>query len=211
MDCRHSFKKSILNTLYLLILFLFSAQCMAFLIPVAGPQLEPKKGRFLVATDNLAQTSFKETVILITHYSSALGATGITINRSANLPLNEAFPAVKELKDISQPLYLGGPVKTDGIFVLMKTKRPHTGMKQVINDIYFTVGLDAVIHGLPKAIDGEATRAYAGYAGWAPGQLQAEIKRGDWIIVDTDTSIVFEENPETLWQQLRKTWSGEWI
>jgi putative transcriptional regulator len=197
--------------LYLLILFLYSAQCMALLIPVAGPQLEPKKGRFLVATDNLAQTSFKETVILITHVSSALGATGITINRSANLPLNEAFPAIKELKDISQTLYLGGPVKTDGIFVLMKTKRPHAGMKQVINDIYFTVGLDAVIHGQPKAIDGESTRAYVGYSGWAPGQLQAEIKRGDWIIVETDTSIVFEENLENLWQQLRKTWSGEWI
>ncbi|KPJ94444.1 MAG: hypothetical protein AMJ55_06395, partial [Gammaproteobacteria bacterium SG8_15] len=108
-----------------------------------------------------------------------MGASGIAINRPANIPLNEAFPTIKELKDVNQSLYLGGPVKTNGIFVLMKTKRPHAGMKQIIDNIYFTVGLDAVIHSLPKAIEGEVTRAYAGYAGWSPGQLQAEIKRGD--------------------------------
>jgi putative transcriptional regulator len=194
-----------------LALLLLNTSVTASNMPVAGPQLEPQKGRFLVATDNLAHTSFKETVIFITHFSSALGASGITINRSANLPLNEAFPGIKELRDINQSLYLGGPVKTNGIFVLMKTKRPHAGMKQITDDIYFTVGLDAVIHGLPKAIEGEATRAYAGYAGWSPGQLQAEIKRGDWIIVEADTSIVFEENTDNLWQSLRKTWSGNWI
>jgi len=195
----------------LLLLYLFSMSCLAGNIAVAGPKLEPKKGRFLVATDNLSRTSFKETVIFITHFSSAFGATGIAINRSANIPLNEAFPTVKELKDVSESLYLGGPVKTNGIFVLMKTQRPHAGMKKIIDDIYFTVGLDAVIHGLPKAIDGEATRAYAGYAGWSPGQLQAEIDRGDWIIVEADTSIVFEENTETIWRSLRKIWSGDWI
>jgi len=195
----------------LLIFYLFSMSSLAANITVAGPKLEPKKGRFLVATDNLSRTSFKETVIFITHFSSAFGATGIAINRSANIPLNEAFPTIKELKDINEPLYLGGPVKTNGIFVLMKTQRPHAGMKKVIDDIYLTAGLDAVIHSLPNTIDGEVTRAYAGFAGWSPGQLQAEIERGDWIIVETDTSIVFEENTETLWRSLRKSWSGNWI
>ena len=57
----------------------------------------------------------------------------------------------------------------------------------------------------------EFTRAYAGYAGWYAGQLQEEIKRGDWIIVETDTSIVFEDDLDTLWQRLRKKWSGDWI
>ena len=211
MDYRRRFIRSTITTFCLAVLFLCSIPVSANNIPVAGPQLEPKKGRFLVATDNLARTSFKETVIFITHFSSAFGATGVTINRSANIPLNEAFPTIKELKDIDQSLYLGGPVKTNGIFVLMKTKRPHAGMKQVVDDIYFTIGLDAVIHSLPKAIEGEATRAYAGYAGWSPGQLQAEIKRGDWIIVEADTNIVFEDDTESLWQSLRKRWSGKWI
>lgn len=214
MDCGHIISQSNVKlfpgTLLLLAAVFISGQCLAQVTPVAGPQLEPKKGRFLVATDKLANTSFKETVIFMTHYSS-LGATGIAINRPAHIPLSEAFPTVKELSTFKESLYLGGPVKTNGIFVLMKTKRPHAGMKPVTDDIYFTVGLNAVIHGASKAEEGEVARAYAGYAGWRAGQLQEEIKRGDWIIVDTDTSIVFEENSENLWQRLRKKWSGDWI
>ena len=214
MDCRHIIclitRRALLSTMLLFTVLFSAGQCLAQVTSVAGPQLEPKKGRFLVATDKLSNTSFAETVILMTHYSS-LGATGITINRPAHIPMNEAFPTVKELSAIEESLYLGGPVKTNGIFVLMKTKRPHAGMKQVTDDIYFTVGLNAVIHGSSKAKEGEATRAYAGYAGWSAGQLQAEIKRGDWIIVETDTNIVFEENPDGLWQRLRKKWSGNWI
>jgi len=214
MDRRHIISdivsKVLPVTLFLLAVVFISGQCLAQVTPVAGPQLEPKKGRFLVATDKLSNTSFKETVIFVTHFSS-LGATGIAINRPAHIPLSEAFPTIKELSSLKESLYLGGPVKTNGIFVLMKTKRPHAGMKQVTDDIYFTVGLNAVIHGSSKAEDGEVARAYAGYTGWRAGQLQEEIKRGDWIIVDTDTSIVFEENPDNLWQRLRKKWSGDWI
>jgi putative transcriptional regulator len=177
---------------------------------VAGPVLAPEKGRFLVATDNLSHSSFKETVILVTHFSER-GATGITINRPAHVPMNKAFPTVEELSEVEDTLYLGGPVKTNGIFVLMQTKRPHAGMKNITDNIYFTVGINAVIHGLPKAKKDEATRAYAGFAGWAPGQLQAEIDRGDWIIVDTDPAIVFDENPEGIWERLKRSWSGNWI
>jgi len=214
MDCRHNTRYLVSNmlvrTFLLLAVVLNSGPCLAQVLAVAGPQLEAKKGRFLVATDQLANTSFQETVILMTHVSS-LGATGVTINRSAHIPINEAFPNVKELSSIEDSLYLGGPVKTNGIFVLMKTKRPHAGMKKVTDDIYFTVGLNAVIHGSSKAQKDEFTRAYAGYAGWYAGQLQEEIKRGDWIIVETDTSIVFEDDLDTLWQRLRKKWSGDWI
>lgn len=198
--------KLIASAAFLLVMQLFLVTSLA----VAGPQLEPKKGRFLVATDKLAHSSFKETVIFVTHFSSR-GATGITINRPANIPMKDAFPSVKELKNIEDSIFLGGPVKTDGIFVLMKTNRPHAGMREVASGIYFTVGLNAVIHGVPKSKEGEATRAYAGYSGWAPGQLQAEIDRGDWIIVESDPDIIFDKDPDTIWKQLTKIWSGDWI
>jgi len=180
------------------------------LLPVKGPTLEPKKGRFLVATDNLVNTSFKETVILMTHFS-ARGATGIAINRPANIQLDEAFPGIKSIQGYRETLFLGGPVKTDAIFVLMKTKRPHNYMRQITNGIYFAAGLGAITHGLPKLNKDESVRAYAGYAGWTAGQLQTEIKRGDWLIVEANPKIVFEENTDSLWSRLHQTWSGNWI
>lgn len=210
MDCRR-FKYMTSVIAILLGAMLHSAALYAQNLAVGGgPVLAPKKGRFLVATDNLMGTSFKKTVILVTHFS-ARGATGIAINRPAHIPMNEAFPSVKELSEVNDSLYLGGPVQTNGIFVLMKTERPHAGMKNITDNIYFTVGLNAVIHGLPKATQGETARAYAGFAGWAPGQLQAEIERGDWIIVDAEPDIVFAEDPDALWERLRKSWSGHWI
>ena len=190
---------------------LLSGTSQAETLQVAGPKLEPRKGRFLVATDKLANTSFQNTVILMTHVSTAFGAQGITINRPANIPISDLFPNVKELEKHKDSLYLGGPVHTNSIFVLMQTQRPHEGMKNVLEDIYFAAGVGAITHSLTESQTGETARAYAGYAGWAPGQLQNEIKRGDWIIVDANPNIVFQEDTESIWQTLHKSWSGNWI
>ena len=45
--------------------------------------------------------------------------------------------------------------------------------------------------------DGHAAdvHAYLGYAGWAPGQLAAEIARGDWIVAPADAESVFDTPP----------------
>ncbi|NOZ53330.1 MAG: YqgE/AlgH family protein [Gammaproteobacteria bacterium] len=180
------------------------------LLAAKGPILAPQIGRFLVATDNLLNTSFKETVIFITHFSNQ-GAAGIAINRPANIPLNEAFPSVKSIQGIRETLFLGGPVRTNAIFVLMKTKRAHNYMSQITNGIYFATGLGAISHGHAKLNKDEAIRAYAGFAGWSAGQLQREIKRGDWLIVETDPQIVFETNTDPLWIRLHRLWSGNWI
>jgi len=170
----------------------------------------PSKGRFLVATNKLDKSSFSHTVVFITHYSGR-GATGIAVNRSAKIPLEQAFPKQKKLHGVKDTLFLGGPVRTDAIFVLMQTKRPHAGMRNITENIYFTIGIEAITHGLPKIEDGEFTRAYVGYTGWAPGQLQAEIDRGDWLVIDADPSIIFEMDYTEIWGNLYNTWSGRWV
>ena len=170
----------------------------------------PSKGNFLVATDKLDQSSFRQTVIFITHYSNR-GATGIAINRSAKIPLEEAFPQQKKLHGIKDFLFLGGPVRSDAVFVLMQTSRPHAGMHNITDNIYFTVGIEAITHGIPNIVEGEYTRAYMGYAGWAADQLQAEIDRGDWLVIDAKPNIIFEMDHKEIWKTLFRSWSGRWI
>jgi len=170
----------------------------------------PRKGSFLVATEKLDQSSFSHTVVFLTHYSPR-GATGIAVNRSAKIPLEQAFPKQKKLHGIKDILFLGGPVRTDAIFVLMQTKRPHAGMRNITENIYFTIGIEAITHGLPKIEEGEFTRAYVGYTGWASGQLQAEIDRGDWLVIEADPSIIFEMDHSEIWENLYNTWSGRWV
>jgi len=169
-----------------------------------------EKGVFLVATDNLKYSSFRETVVLVTH-SSTRGATGIAINRPSEISLHDAFPEIKQFKKRDDELFLGGPVLSNRVFVLMMTERPHAGMHPIGKNLFFTTGLNAIAHGIDNLKPGEHTRAYAGYAGWAPGQLEAEIERGDWRIIAHDPSIIFDSNTKNVWYRLNERLSGHWI
>jgi len=196
----------------------WTAVCVALILFVqvsaastnASPKLNLKKGRFLIATEHLAASSFRQTIIFLTHYSNQ-GAIGLAINRSANITMSDVFPSIKEFQDIKDQLYLGGPVRTNGIFMLIKTKRPKNSMKRVTGDIYFSGDFSDIIDDSSIAEEGEAIKVYAGYAGWAPGQLQNEIDRGDWLVIDTDPEIIFNNHFDGLWKKLYKAWSGDWI
>ena len=168
-----------------------------------------KKGTFLVATKKLFGTSFNKTVILLTNYSST-GATGLAINRPANMSLHEAFPEINQLKGNKSELYLGGPVRSEALFILVQTKNPENGMRKITDDLYFAPGIKAF--GKDKSsTSSQNTRAFAGYTGWAPGQLEHEIRRGDWQVVQSKLNIVFKKNDKSLWETLTKSWSGKWI
>lgn len=174
-----------------------------------APNIQKDESVFLVATEKLHGTSFQQTVILLTH-NSRQGATGLTINRPTDISLQEAFPGIRQLKQRTDPLYLGGPVSTNAIFVLLKTHQPTEAMHRIAGDIYFATGKNAFTNAL-DSIAPSGVRTYAGYAGWTAGQLQNEIRRGDWLMVHTDPKIIFEKDTESLWQRLTKRWSGKWI
>jgi putative transcriptional regulator len=66
--------------------------------------------------------------------------------------------------------------------------------------VYFAVlpdSVDALLGDPPRKI-----RFFSGYAGWAPGQLQGELDRGDWLVVDADAKSVFLKDTSRLWQDL---------
>jgi len=192
----------LIRLLLLLVLTLSTAMAAWAGKPVAEDSGERV---FLVATERLDGTSFERTVIFMVHFGGRGGTTGLAINRPTDIPLSEALPDVAGLRG-DDVLYLGGPVSTRSIFVLLRTQSPKKGMMHLVEDIYFVPGH----HVQGVEIEGES-RAYAGYTGWAPGQLQAEIDRGDWQVVRADPSLVFERDTTDLWQQLFKQWSGSWI
>ena len=51
-------------------------------------------------------------------------------------------------------------------------------------------------------MDASRLRGFAGYAGWAPGQLEQEILRGGWHVVPATEELVFSEAPESVWEML---------
>jgi putative transcriptional regulator len=57
---------------------------------------------------------------------------------------------------------------------------------------------------------GNRIRAFAGHAGWAPGQLEGEIARGDWLVATADPSLIFDRAADSMWPELMQRLSGEW-
>jgi putative transcriptional regulator len=192
----------------LLIIALLGGHPNAFADTLKSPSSK-NDGIFLVATEKLHGSSFQQAVILLTHYSDR-GATGLTINRPSGIQLQQAFPDVRQLRQRTDPLFLGGPVNTNAIFVLLRTQQPSHTMHRIADDIYFSTAKNAFEDSSTLSTR-NATRTYAGYAGWAAGQLQNEISRGDWLMVHTHPSIIFEKNTDSLWQKLTKRWTGKWI
>lgn len=189
------------------------------LLPIAsadeqarGQLLNPDKGRFLIATRKLHGTSFEKTVILITEYGPG-GAAGLTINRATRMPLQEAIPALKLHEETSDLMvYLGGPVHTDMVFILQQYPDPQDHLIRIFDDVFLGAGLDLLINTLTDEPDPDSpARPFFGYAGWAPGQLEAEIERGDWAVGDGDPDYIFHLDPEQVWQRLMARWSGQWI
>lgn len=194
-----------------------SAILLIYSVNVGADNVKPprnnqhlEQGMLLVATTNLHHSSFRKTVIFLTHYGMG-GASGLAINRSSSILLNKAFPKIKEFSDAEQELFLGGPVHPNAVFVLTQTKQPQTGMQKIAKNIYFSSGIDAMQQKYTATANSSTAMAFAGYTGWSPGQLKSEIDRGDWLVIKADPNIIFSNNYKSLWESLHRSWSGDWI
>lgn len=184
--------------------------CLAAPAPLAASDTPLAKGVFLVATDHLHGTSFAKTVILITQLD-AHGAMGLALNRPSQRLVKEFFPDIHNAAGAAE-LYLGGPVHPLALFVL---SRPNPGKDwiPVLDDIAFSGGAIARRSLTQAQTDAPntMTRAYAGYTGWAPGQLPAEIQRGDWRVIPGNPQLIFSAQPDALWEKLSKIPTEHWI
>lgn len=164
------------------------------------------KGKFLVASRSLRDPNFTETVILLVDYDRR-GALGVVVNRPTDVALTEALPEVGELRRRKDVVYLGGPVARDRMLLLVRTREQPPQSLRVFDRVFASGNLDALRKSMAR---GDAIRAYAGYAGWGPGQLDLEVGRGDWFIGPADSDAVFTERPATVWGTLIERYAGDW-
>lgn len=162
----------------------------------AGESLRP--GTFLISTPHLRDPNFYQTVVLLVTYGKA-GASGVIVNRPTDVPLAQALPHVEGIEKMSRPIYFGGPVNANQMLVLLRSDSPPPGAQKVLDNIYATGSLKILTETLQDRNPDKKVRVYAGYSGWAPRQLEAEIARGDWVTRDADPEAVFSEDPSKIW------------
>ena len=184
--------------------FIFSLLLMhvcALCIPSGLHAFALAKGMFLVADEGMLDPRFKDRVILLIQHDSD-GSTGLIVNRSSRLPLKAVLPKDSRLDMQGRTLSYGGPVNPKTVLALVKVhQNPPEPAEEVLANLYVT-GIG--ILDLWPDFDGEVIdyRAFSGYTGWAPGQLNQEMQRGSWHVVPADEESVFSGRDETLWESL---------
>lgn len=163
----------------------------------------PAKGVFLVASEDLMDPNFYRTVILLISYGREDGAMGLVINRPTAILPRRILPDVEGLSRYNGPIYFGGPVMLDHIVFLWRNGVGDAEGELIFGGVRLSDSrelLDAVAE---ESTDPSTLRIYAGYAGWAPGQLEFELIHGGWRVASASEAMVFADEPGGIWDRLR--------
>ncbi len=174
----------------------------AVLAAVAHAAVAQAPGGFLlVAKPTILDPNFSRTVVLVTHAPDG-AILGVILNRPTQQSLAEILPGNERLARFTAPLHFGGPVEPAGLFAVFRGTGDLGPSFPVIEDVRLALQPATVEQLLLKPP--EALRLFAGYAGWAPGQLDNELARGDWWTVKADADTIFRKRTDTLWDELSR-------
>ena len=159
--------------------------------------MESLRGHLLISSGSLFDPNFRHTVVLVGEHN-AEGALGVVLNRPLDVKVEEAVPVLRSLVKPGESLYQGGPVHPTSPVLLAEFSHPELADVLVFGTVGFLVGeVSADVRpGIRRA------RVFAGYSGWGPGQLEAEMEQDSWILEPALEDDVFTDLPETLWSRV---------
>ncbi|MGD8361921.1 MAG: YqgE/AlgH family protein [Gemmatimonadota bacterium] len=163
------------------------------------------RGQLLISSGGLYDPNFRHTVVLIGEHN-ADGALGVVLNRALNVTVEQAVPPLSDLVPPGAPLFQGGPVRPESPVLLAELADPELVDIPVLGSVGFLVG-DVSKDIRPSVL---RARVYAGYSGWGPGQLEAEMAGDSWIIEAAGVEDVFTDEPELLWSRVLERKGGEY-
>lgn len=163
------------------------------------------RGQLLVATPPLADPNFDGSVVLVLEHGDD-GALGIIVNRPTDAALASVLPAWRTHASAPAVVFSGGPVAPEAVIALARGgHEPAPGWVSVFGDVgTIDIGRDPA--SFEFSID--ALRVFVGYAGWAPGQLEAEVAQAAWFAVARQTTDPFSGRPERLWRDVLRRQRG---
>jgi putative transcriptional regulator len=161
-------------------------------------------GQLLIAMPQMMDPRFARSVVYVCAHSEDEGAMGLVVNKLfESLTMDELFTHLQLDPGAlarSRPVHFGGPVEPGRGFVLHTTDYREDASLVVGDGLAVTATLD-ILRAIGKG-EGPARNLLAlGYAGWAPGQLDAEMQANGWLSVSADADLVFDDDFEGKWQR----------
>ncbi len=160
--------------------------------------MEPKKGRILIAEPFLPGSYFNRSIILLASYDEN-GAVGFILNKPVEFPVQHLFD---DLPGFQAEICLGGPVSTDSVYFIHSLGKQIPGSEHITGNMYwggdFDVLRDEIKRGKITASD---IRFFVGYSGWAPGQLEEEINENSWLVSEMEQYALMHQSDHELWEK----------
>jgi putative transcriptional regulator len=167
-------------------------------------------GRLLVASPALPDPNFDRTVVLMLAHGEE-GAAGVVLNRPSAMGVGEPLPKWERLAADPAVVFVGGPVAPGGAICLARAPEPppvngeEAGWTRLLGDLG-TLDLERDPDDVAAGI--EAIRVFAGYAGWAAGQLEREISAGAWFVLPARDGDAMSDDPTGLWKRVLRRAGG---
>jgi len=175
-------------------------------------------GQFLISEADLEDPNFRCSVILMISHDPT-GAFGLVVNRPSSSVFRDIFPQFEDHPAGDIPLFVGGPVQREYLFLIEHGLDLHPeGTMQITKDIYFVPNVGPVLEYIHESWadlppDGRPLlRFCAGYSGWGPGQVETELAMESWVTHTASTEIIFRTKPEKGWRRVLQQKGGiYWI
>jgi putative transcriptional regulator len=158
----------------------------------------------LLAMPQLRDPNFARTVVLLCEHG-AHGSLGFVVNRPTDIPAATAVALDPPLRgDSGMLLWSGGPVEPQRGFLLLGDDPGEAESQRISAGLHLTASVE-VLRKLLEAPSPEILRQRCrlllGYAGWGPGQLDAELAASAWLTAPPDPELVFESPADEMWER----------
>jgi putative transcriptional regulator len=167
------------------------------------------RGQYLIAGRKLPDPNFSRTVVLIVEHNDS-GAMGLVLNRPTAVQVRQALSGHFDLPEADAPVYYGGPVEPQALFLLHDAAEYAGGETPVLPGLFVGANADVfenIVTTAPAA--GTRYRVFAGCAGWGEGQLESELSRSDWHVLPASPEEVFDADPYAIWDSLVEKAAGQ--
>jgi putative transcriptional regulator len=166
--------------------------------PASGVDTRPLNAILVIARDDLPDPNFADSIVLVMN-NLGPGPVGIIINRPMPIPVSRLFPDIERLAQVRDKVYFGGPVDFGSVWFLFRAVTPPEHAIRACDGVYLSADRQLLLQLLGRNKPMDSLRIFLGHAGWAPGQLEAEIERRDWTSKRAEMEAIFSGKGEHPW------------
>jgi putative transcriptional regulator len=166
--------------------------------PVSAGDEKPLTAMLLVARAELPDRNFRDSIVLVMNNLGPAPA-GLIVNRPTKIAVSNLFPDLERLARLHDKVYFGGPVEIGSVWFLFRAQTPREHAVQAIDGVYLSADPELLRELLSRDKPMDGLRIFVGHSGWAPGQLQHEIARGDWTLAPAEKDAIFNNKSEHPW------------